>query len=316
MTVSKPQNIDDDDLLGDGLSRDKAVSVPTTMSYFLQRIRLAEICRKAVDHASLWSANPRGAKYSNIVFIDTELTVFSNALPWFFAIDNERSDKFSQLTSQQQSTIKGQRYLINTTLHTQRCILHLPYFARCRETCAYAYSRDVCLDAASSIVQAELLIERDLLPFTKVRLKLSASLYGLSVANIIFFLEASFHKVSEWPNDLRSTSKEAFRLLTEAKSSSPVAAKLFETLCQVSEKNKVSLPVPQAPNSRKEYASALAADDVEDVNTSHGIAEGQLQNQFSLDDWADVYSSCDGQDLFDPLAWAETIGAFEEYQYL
>ncbi|RVX75295.1 hypothetical protein B0A52_00648 [Exophiala mesophila] len=316
MTVKKPQNIDDDDLHVDGLARNKAVSVPTAMSYFLQRIRLAEICRKAVDHASLWSANLRGANYSNIVFIDTELTVFSNALPWFFALDNEGSDRFSQLTSQQESTIKVQRYLINTTLHTQRCVLHLPYFARCRETCAYAYSRDVCLDAARSIVQAELLIERDMLPFTKVRLKLSASLYGLFVANIIFFLEASFHKVSEWPNSLRSTTKEAFRLLMEAKRSSSMAAKLCETLCHISEKNKVSLPILHAPNSPSGYPSAFAAGALEDMNNSYGVVEGRGQNQFSLNDWADSYSSCEGQDLFDPLAWAQSIGAFEEYQYL
>lgn len=311
MAVKKPQNIDDHDLLDDQLARDRPNSVPSIMSYSLQRIRLAEICRNAVDHASLWSPELRGANYSNIVFIDTELTVFSNALPWFFAIDDEESERLSQLTFQQQTTIRVQRYLINTTLHTQRCILHLPYFAQSLETNVYAYSREVCLDAARSIVQAELLIERDKLPFTKLRLKLSASLYGLFIANIIFFLEASLHKVSDWACGLRSIAIEAFRLLMQARGSSPMAARLWETMTHISEKNKVSLPLPQAPNSLMEYASDLATGNSEDASTSHGGIGVQQQNQLVHDDWGDIHSSCEDQEIFDPLGWAASMGLVE-----
>ncbi|KEF55141.1 uncharacterized protein A1O9_08794 [Exophiala aquamarina CBS 119918] len=312
MAVKKPQNIDDHDLLDDQIVRDKPSSVPSVMSYSLQRIRLAEICRNAVDHASLWSPELRGANYSNIVFIDTELTVFSNALPWFFAIDDEGSGRLSQLDFQQQTTIKVQRYLINTTLHTQRCILHLPYFAQSLETNVYAYSREVCLDAARSVVQAELLIERDMLPFTNLRLKLSASLYGLFIANIIFFLEACLHKASGWPCALRSTAIEAFRLLMQARGSSPMAARLWETMTHISEKNKVSLPLSQAPNSLMEYASNLVTDDSEDTSPSRGAIGAQQQNQLVSDDWGDINLSCDGQDTFDPLGWAASIGLVEE----
>lgn len=312
MAVKKPQNIDDHDLFDDQLVADKPTSVPSIMSYSLQRIRLAEICRNAVDHTSLWSPELRGANYNNIIFIDTELTVFSNALPWFFAIDDEGLGKLSQLDFQQQTTIRVQRYLINTILHTQRCILHLPYFAQSLEKNVYAYSREVCLDAARSIVEAELLIERDKLPFTKLRLKLSASLYGLFIANIIFFLEASLYKVSAWACALRSTAIEAFRLLMQARSSSPMAARLWETMTHISEKNKVSLPLPQAPNSLMEYASDLAAGDSEYTSTSRGAIEGHQQNHLFCDDWGDIHLSCDDQDIFDPLGWAASIGLVEE----
>jgi hypothetical protein len=50
MTVNKPQHVNDLDLLLDAPCPSRPISEPTDMSYFLQRIRLAEISRNITDY--------------------------------------------------------------------------------------------------------------------------------------------------------------------------------------------------------------------------------------------------------------------------
>jgi hypothetical protein len=51
MMVNKPRNIDDAELVEGESDFEEPTTQSTSMSYFLQRLRLAEICRSIVDRS-------------------------------------------------------------------------------------------------------------------------------------------------------------------------------------------------------------------------------------------------------------------------
>ncbi|POR31517.1 Rsm22-cox11 tandem protein 1, mitochondrial [Tolypocladium paradoxum] len=74
MMVKKPCNINDVDLFEKGLRLDLPISQPTDLSYFLQRIRLAETSRGIVDHNYMAVASSGGPGYdAHVMAIDAEL---------------------------------------------------------------------------------------------------------------------------------------------------------------------------------------------------------------------------------------------------
>ncbi|KAL2259473.1 hypothetical protein VTK26DRAFT_6842 [Humicola hyalothermophila] len=121
MVVNKPRNIDDADLLDNGLGPGLPMSQPTEMSYFLQRIRLAEILRTIIDHNPMAVAGSGGVG-AHAAAIDAELDRMIHDMPSFFNLDSYPPSPDSDTSS-----VFGQAYLLNSMIHTQRCKLHLAY---------------------------------------------------------------------------------------------------------------------------------------------------------------------------------------------
>ena len=88
MTVNKPRNIDDAGLLDDHTGLDPPISQPTEMSYFLQRIRLAEISRNIADHNLMVASNSSTPDYyEHVMAIDVEFDKMMGDIPDFFNLD-------------------------------------------------------------------------------------------------------------------------------------------------------------------------------------------------------------------------------------
>lgn len=79
MRVNKPRNIHDGDLEREGPSFERPLSEPTPMSYFIQRIKLAEICRDVTDVMPLGSF-AEGTSYQSIVALDAKFQAYFNEL--------------------------------------------------------------------------------------------------------------------------------------------------------------------------------------------------------------------------------------------
>lgn len=225
MAVNKPLHLNDDDLDSGRLEQERPMSQPTTMSYFLQRLRLAEICRISTDRGLTAPKSSESLNQSNVIYVDAELKQLSESLPLFFLLDNKRhiSDH------SQNSTVVVQRYFINSLIHTQRCKLHLPYLVQGLIGPEYVYFRHSCLESARMIVQTELQLEQEDISFTRTRFRHTGVLYGLLMANVVFLLDGCSLPSAGvgLPSRRCNEAVHAMRILEQAKSHSQIAARFW-----------------------------------------------------------------------------------------
>ncbi|KAH8712721.1 putative transcription factor lepB [Beauveria bassiana] len=99
---------------------DDAGNLSPSTSYFIQRVRLAEICRAVVD--SLFPLEMiENANYEQVVFLDGKFEDLITSLPAFFRLDQGSELLYTapQLTLQ--------CFLIHLGIHTRRSRLHQPF---------------------------------------------------------------------------------------------------------------------------------------------------------------------------------------------
>ncbi|KEF57996.1 uncharacterized protein A1O9_05919 [Exophiala aquamarina CBS 119918] len=291
MAVNKPLHLDDDDLDTGRLEQEKPTSQPTSMSYFLQRLRLAEICRISADRGLTNPQSSESLNQSNVIYIDAELKRLSESLPLFFLLDNNKR----QISDHSQnSTIIVQRYFINSLIHTQRCKLHLPYLVQGLIGPEYVYSRHSCLASARMIVQTELQLEQEDIPFTRTRFRHTGVLYGLLMANVVFLLDgcslpsASVGLASRRCNE----AVHAMRILEQAKPHSQIAARFWCSIKRIlSNSRGVEPPVP----------SHMMEDSMTDAPARNLGAQGHCLNSMN-------WSGFDAQSVpTEPLTYLTTI---------
>src|SRR6478735_3382499 len=83
MNIRKPLNANDEDLVEGKVMVGKPLNQSTSMSYFLQRIQLAEVIRDFTDRAPLSSPSQDSNPYDLVLEIDTAIERFINELPPF-----------------------------------------------------------------------------------------------------------------------------------------------------------------------------------------------------------------------------------------
>jgi hypothetical protein len=249
MTVNRPLNLNDVDIGQNGFQVELPASEPTDMSYFLQRLRLAEISRNIVDH-SLMSATSLGrpSYYAHVMAMDFELDQLINNMPPFFQLASYEhiSD------SNKASSIFIQAYMLNSLMHTQRCKLHITYLtSEPKNNPAYTASRDTCLKSAQQIIRAEAQLLRSRHPFVRVRLRLAAILYSVFMASIILLMDVCVHRPVYLQREIfNGDVAEALKILKDARSHSLAAAKLFESLMQIVARHRAQhQQLPMAQNS-------------------------------------------------------------------
>ncbi len=228
MLVKKPRNINDVDLIDNGVNLDLPIIQPTEMSYFLQRIRLAEISRRIVDRYN--DSMLTSSSHAQVMAMDAELDQMIRNMPTSFHLDS-----YEHIQDLTKSGIFIQAYLLNSIIYTQRCKLHLGYLtSKPNDSSTYAYSRDTCLKAARQIIRAEVQLERTRHVFALVRLRLSGILHAVFMAGIVLIMDACVSRSASAQDELRSgEAAEALRIINDAKGYSVAAANLQESLTQV-----------------------------------------------------------------------------------
>jgi hypothetical protein len=233
MTVNKPRNLNDTDLVDGDLHFERPASESTDMSYFLQRVRLAEISRDIVDHNLGDRTNAsQTSYYAQIVAMDSELDRLIVDMPQFFQPDI--CNLF--LTPDVTSNVFIQGYMLNSLIHTQRCKLHLAYLTAGpnNNNPAHAASRETCLNSARHIISAETRLLRSEHPFVRVRLRLAAILYSVFMASIALLMDACVNRPASLKDDLRHGDvADALKILEDVSNYSLAATKLHDSLMQI-----------------------------------------------------------------------------------
>jgi hypothetical protein len=245
-TTRKPLNANDDDLF-DGMPNNinKPLSEPTEMSYFLQRIRLGELCRELCDRMPVDAMPGEPASHAQVLEVDAKFNEFMAGIPVFFRLSSSENSP-EDIPGGRKLTpgIIIQRYILNSLLHSHRCKMHLPYITgKYANSASYAYSRKTCLDAARQIIRTERLLEREAMAFVHTRFRISGVLQSVFIANIAFLLDLCFHSDhGEYDPTRKAELLDACSILEDAWNQSPMISGLIESLNSVARKYKLPLP--------------------------------------------------------------------------
>lgn len=244
MKVNKPMNIDDNSLQDNHVVTELPCSHPSTMSYFLERVRLAEISREVVDRVRSPFLNIQDINYRQVMELDGKFKQLLHDLPPFF-----------QLTQPQQVSREGdittmlgiiiQRYCINFLTNAHRCKLHLPFLRQATPGSLVCPSREACLEAARRIIQAKRLQEREqsMVIFAS-HMRLVGAFQCVCLAIVVLAMDLCFHRTSsDHYHACIDELKDACQILDAAKSQTMVAGKFFDCLTNVLERHGIFLPV-------------------------------------------------------------------------
>ena len=152
MNVNYPSNIDDELLISTGSQQGFPLSVPTALSGSTQRIRLATLCREAVDALPSILLDSQEPEYEVILALDKKFHEYIENIPDFFKID-ERSVQKSQEICRERPYITWQRINLHFSFHTRLCRLHRPYHLEGITNPKYAYSTRVCIRSAQTVLE-------------------------------------------------------------------------------------------------------------------------------------------------------------------
>ncbi|ETS00081.1 hypothetical protein M419DRAFT_101290 [Trichoderma reesei RUT C-30] len=239
MAVNKPRNANDEDIMEGVEIIDRPVTEATCISYFVQRIRLAEVCRTLIDRAPLGTPTSETSVYKGILEVDAKLNQFMREAPDFLSLECSHLDSLPITDPRRSPFITAQRYMLNLLLHRQLCKIHLPYLAQGTVDPAYAYSRDVCLRSARVVFELDHQLQGECLPFFNSRLRLAMVLRSLFLASIALVLNACLTGDAEDTGEGEDEIAGAWKILHEAQGQFPPAAKLLELSIQILRKYKI-----------------------------------------------------------------------------
>ncbi|RGP68150.1 zinc finger transcription factor yrr1 [Fusarium sporotrichioides] len=250
MNVRKPLNANDEDLVEGREMIGRPSTESTSMSYFLQRMKLGEVLRHFTERVPLSSPDQHDDPYDIVLEIDAAIERFINELPHFLKLNAREIQQLPPGDIQRQPGIVVQRHVMKTFVYGQRCKLHLPYLARGTVEPAYAQSRRACLESARMIIQAEQQMEDEDTTFRMTRLRLCLALHSVFIASIVLLLDFCLGVDADEKDQRRQDLAEAWNILETAKEHSRPTARIQDLLRQVMKKHKVSLPVCKPKEKR------------------------------------------------------------------
>ncbi|KAL7795926.1 hypothetical protein V8C37DRAFT_373937 [Trichoderma ceciliae] len=284
MAVNKPRNANDEDIIEGVEIPDRPATEATCISYFVQRIRLAEVCRALLDRTPLGTPASESVAYNDMLDVDAKINQFIQETPDFFSLNCPSLHDLPVTDARRSPFITAQRYMLNLLLHRQLCKIHLPYLAQGTVDPAYAYSRDVCLRSARVVFELDHQLQRENLSFFNSRLRLAMVLHSVFLASIALVLNACLKGDSEENSEGEDEVAGAWKILHEAQGQFPPAAKLLELSIQTLRKYKIK---HRALDLLQQQASGLSpysnAFPMTPESTNHGLRMSAIQQNISTE---------------------------------
>lgn len=298
-----PRHLEEEDIERESPSFERPLTTPTASSYLIQRIRLAEICRKSIDITPLGAWGSDSTRYEDIMALDMEFEKFKRELPPFFQYTPEAHERYRSLY-QQRPSILVQKYTVNMIFQNRRCRLHQPYLVRGFSDRAYAQSRDVCLESARAVLAVNFELKKEEM-LTASLLSTSGTHHHVFFATVALVMDLCFNKTDgdeQQDANRRAEVMEALRLLGDAKDRSPVAKRFLDSLMDVMKKHKVRLfdtttdceqsDVPLLPTMETDFdPTGNAHSEFEEIWQSY-IEHGPTMD---LPDWAELFDDLQTQ---------------------
>ncbi|GAQ05135.1 hypothetical protein ALT_2456 [Aspergillus lentulus] len=327
MNVREPLNIDDEDIQGRAAATPSPMSEPTQMSYTLQRLNLAVVCREIVDMTAYEHMHGIDVGYDKILELDRKLRQAYNNLPEFYRLDNVSRRRFAPLY-RSQPTIAWQRCLLQQAYHSRFCRLHRLYFIRGAREPAYSYSHVICLQSARKVLEIKRIMDEDEPKFMPPTSAVWSVMHHVFMAAVILLMDVCFN----WDDLLADKRKQevldACRMLTRAQRTSSLVSQGIQAMMDVLQKHWKSgkhstdgqpSNLPSSPAlaatavaepaqivSYQNSANAIDKKDDSSADPSFGIDQNESQERPLEDIWTEMLDS--GGDLnFGTPDWTDLL---------
>ncbi|RMZ08299.1 hypothetical protein D0860_04709 [Hortaea werneckii] len=256
MQVNRPRNITDEDLATKAADFSRPLEETTANSYYLLRIKLAEVCRDAAD--LLWDIytgqDPEQIDYDRVVLLDARFSGLLDGLPKALKLEhlNDQGLKPEGVTAPQ---LMKQSYFTYLTIEIRRSKIHLPYLLRAERNPRYEQSRTQCLASARNVLAL-----RRILPHEQSQLGAPVILIGVLhhffCAIVVLVMDLCVNEGAGSEEERRLEVQEACKILENARERFGAANAFLESLMTVLRKHGVRFlrdstalqPIPSTEN--------------------------------------------------------------------
>ncbi|OKL62537.1 hypothetical protein UA08_02154 [Talaromyces atroroseus] len=241
MAVDYPANIPDEEIGKPSLPD----HVPTTMSYFIFRLKLSECCRQITDYTCRERLEGIDVPYSKIMALDQKWNQYYKEVPDFFRMDSINRRKYAQLYKDSPQ-IAWQRLMIQQGYHSRLCRLHRSYFIRGARDPKYSYSHIMCLSGARRVIEIKRIMDKEFPNTPSVSLAWTVIHHDFMAA-VILLMDVCFN----WDDILAEKRKEevieACQMLDRAQRSSKVVREGINAMMDVLRGHWVPISSDQSP---------------------------------------------------------------------
>jgi hypothetical protein len=213
------------------------------MSYYIQRIKISEICRAVVDTLPLSHAELDATDYQDVIALDRRFEDFFQELPSFFKVDPDSLRETATLMHQK-PYLQIQRFALLMIAHTRRCKLHQPFLIRRSMDRHYDFSREISLKSAQAVLRMRALFQREAAgSYIASTVRHTGVVYHIFIATIVLVMDLCFNKGIDADSEIERKAEvsAAIKMLDEAKQQSAVVRQSLEALTDVLRKHKVRL---------------------------------------------------------------------------
>lgn len=276
MRVNMPRNLNDEDLMQGNPPVEKPISEPTTMSFSIQKIKLAHICRGVVDLMPLSNVDLTTIDYMQVIALDNQFEAYFNEMPVFLKTDPKSCLRSEHITHQY-PYIKAQRYGLGMISHVRRCKLHQPFLTLRRSDGRYSLSREMSLKSARTVIHLKRLAEQEQDMILNTVMKFGWVVRHLFQAIIVLAMDLCYNKAEGDDDDARKAEvREACKLLEQSGNQSNVAGDYLNSLMNLLRKHKVrlhNLPSDRSDKTMQSDATRMPSS----TNPTPEIGERDIQ---------------------------------------
>jgi len=248
MHVNVPRNLNQADLDTQGPDFSHDLSEPTCMAYYLQRIKLATICRDITD--TLWHSirftDPTLTPYPIVSALDSKLETQLLELPRFMRLDISYAQLRAEYGKLFTPALDTQRIMIQLMIHSRRCQMHMPFLIRAQTNPQFQQSRALGLQSARAVFETRRFAVHDAESFGAIHLKLGGLLQHIFYATIALVMDLCINRALPGPGANVAEVREALAILAESAESSQMGARFHESLNHILRKHNVAVPQPVA----------------------------------------------------------------------
>ncbi|RBR20223.1 hypothetical protein FVER53590_09932 [Fusarium verticillioides] len=289
ISTNLPRHINDADLSSSD-KKERPLSEPTTMSYNLQRIKVAEVVRCISD---LMPHDPREASCELILSLDAKLESLLHELPEFFKMDRSESEETKQIDQKYPHT-PMQRLLINLLINIFRCGLHFPYLPGRLNKALHAFSRQAGLKAARAVLSSQRGMSMTDLLHSADFMKIQGTIFHMFIGALVLTTDICCNRDGQTQ---LTELMEVLKKLDNVKDHSKMAAKLLDILTQL----LVSYGVWSPPTTISTYTEDATPIDF-GLSGSKAQELDQLDMPLPFDElWETYIGNPGGLDMLDIL---------------
>lgn len=303
--MNLPRDCTDDELsLGEPYSSVSS-DAPSHMMVFLERIRLAHICREITDTIPLDTNALLRMPYEQIVDLDQKLEKFLDTMPPFLRHDCPNKELMESIYTQ----LPSWSYCIAKSALSRRWRLNQRFLLRQNLDARYAYSRRVCIQSARAVIKgyAHLVAHRSA---SALLTRMGMAIHFTHLALNILIMDLCFNRDQDDEHEIKKDIKAAFKIFDEAPIVSPLLAKSFASLKVVLEKNGISLKAtgPKVIDMTRSASEVTASIPYQSLQSEQEVVTDttfdtfwdttlQTSNDIDLDGWDDLFFNFDNRPI-------------------